>query len=169
MEGCLHALAPGRAATPVRQRSLFPPFLLKWSFNGRAAFKRAFRPTWCDKGKLKDGQTGSHVGRDDPKRRNQIKIIQFIQTCLTQSKSARPKAATLYVYNMSLFLVACLLQQMTTSQQGKVPTKEDQRLDHHTFSQPSAWRCCHVEADTLSFACVPLAAGAILLHSKVSN
>jgi hypothetical protein len=34
--------------------------------------------------------------------------MPFIQTCLDQSESASPKATTLCVYNMSLFLVACL-------------------------------------------------------------
>ncbi len=33
----------------------------------------------------------------------------FIQTGSAQSKSTRPKTTTLYVYNMSLFLVVCLL------------------------------------------------------------
>ena len=37
--------------------------------------------------------------------------MPFIQTCLAQSESASPKATTLYVYNMSLFLVACLLNR----------------------------------------------------------
>ncbi len=59
----------------------------------------------------KDSQTGSHLGRDDSKRCNQIKIMSFIQTCLSQSQSASPKATTLYVYNMPLFLVACLLNR----------------------------------------------------------
>ncbi len=48
---------------------------------------------------------------DDPKRYNQIKIMPFIQTCLAQSQSASSKAITLYMYNMSLFLVACLLNR----------------------------------------------------------
>jgi hypothetical protein len=39
------------------------------------------------------------------------KIMPFIQTCLAQSQSASPKATALYVYNMSLFLVACLLNR----------------------------------------------------------
>jgi hypothetical protein len=55
--------------------------------------------------------TGSHLGRDDPKRCNQIKIMPFIQTGLAQSESASPKATTLYVYNMSLFRVVCLLNR----------------------------------------------------------
>jgi hypothetical protein len=37
--------------------------------------------------------------------------MPFIQTGLAQSQSASPKATTLYVYNMSLFLVACLLNR----------------------------------------------------------
>jgi hypothetical protein len=83
----------------------FPRFLLKRSLNCSAAFKRA---TCCHTWKLKDCQTGSHLGRDDPKRCNQIKIILFIQTSLAQSESASPKATSLYVYTRSLFLVACL-------------------------------------------------------------
>jgi hypothetical protein len=31
--------------------------------------------------------------------------MPFIHTSLAQSESARPKATTMYVYNMSLFLV----------------------------------------------------------------
>jgi hypothetical protein len=37
--------------------------------------------------------------------------MPFIQTCLAQSPSASPKATTLYVYKMSLFLVECLLNR----------------------------------------------------------
>jgi hypothetical protein len=37
--------------------------------------------------------------------------MQFIQIFLAQSESASPEATTLYVYNMSLFLVACLLNR----------------------------------------------------------
>jgi hypothetical protein len=72
-----------------RQLSLSPRFLLKWTFEYSAVFKSAFRPTWCDIWKLKDSQTGSHHGRDDPKRCNQIMIMPFIQTSLAQIKSAR--------------------------------------------------------------------------------
>jgi hypothetical protein len=46
-----------------------------------------------------------------PLKCNQIKIMPFIQTFLAQSESASPKATTLHVYNMSLFLVACLLSR----------------------------------------------------------
>ena len=51
--------------------------LLKWSIKSKysAAFKLAFRSTWCDTWKLKDSRTGSHPGRDDAKRCNQIKIM----------------------------------------------------------------------------------------------
>ena len=59
----------------------------------------------------KISQTGSHQGRHDPKRCNQIKIMPFIQTSFRASESARPKATALYVYDMSLFLVACLLNR----------------------------------------------------------
>jgi hypothetical protein len=37
--------------------------------------------------------------------------MPFIQTSLAQSESASPKATTLYVCNLSLFLVACLLNR----------------------------------------------------------
>ena len=86
----------------ARTRQSFPAiFFLKWSFECSAAFKRDFRPTWCDTWKLKDSQTGSHLGRDDPQRCNGIKIMPFIQTRLAQSESARPKATTMYVCMLS--------------------------------------------------------------------
>jgi hypothetical protein len=44
----------------------------------------------------KMSQTGSHLGRDDPKRCIQMKIMPFIQTTLAHSESAQPKATTLY-------------------------------------------------------------------------
>ena len=91
-----------------RQRSRFPRFLLKWRFVFSTVFNRAFRQTLCDSCKFKDSQTGSHLGRDDPKRSNQIKIIPFIQTSLSQSQSVSPKDTTRNVYKMSFFLVACL-------------------------------------------------------------
>ena len=87
------------------QRSPFPSFLFKKGFECSAAFKPAFRPTWCDICKLKDSQTGSHLGRDDPKRFDQVRIMPFIQTCLAQIQSASLKTTTLYVYNMSIFPV----------------------------------------------------------------
>ena len=37
--------------------------------------------------------------------------MPFIHTSFGEGQSARPKATTLYVYNMSLFLVACLLNR----------------------------------------------------------
>jgi hypothetical protein len=43
---------------------------------------------------------------------NQIKIMPVIQTSLPQSASASLKSTALYVYNMSLFLVACLLNRV---------------------------------------------------------
>jgi hypothetical protein len=46
-----------------------------------------------------------------PKRCHQIKIMPFIQTGVTYSESAHPKTTTRYVYNMSLFLVARLLNR----------------------------------------------------------
>jgi hypothetical protein len=80
-------------------------------------------------------QTGSHLGRDDSKQCKQINIMPFIQTSLAESESASPKATTLHVYNVSLFLVACLLnrwQKALLSKQCWVPTKQGQRLDHAT-------------------------------------
>jgi len=41
----------------------------------------------------------------------QRQIMQFIQTSLAPSESASPKATMLHVHNMSLFLVACLLNR----------------------------------------------------------
>jgi hypothetical protein len=75
------------------RRSLLPRFLLK------ATEIRA------------QSQTGSHLGRDDPKRCNQIEIMPFVHTSFRESESARPKATALYVYNMLLFLVTCLLNR----------------------------------------------------------
>ena len=73
-----------------------------------------------------------------PSDANQIKIMPFIQTSLAQSESASPKTTTLYVYNMSLFLIACLsAKQMAKSKQFKVPTKQGQRLDHATKLEAS--------------------------------
>jgi hypothetical protein len=80
-----------------RQRSILPRFLFLRNLNA------------CPKPMI--SQTGSHMGRDEPKRCNQIKIMPFIKASLAEGQSARPKATTLYVYNMSLFLVACLLNR----------------------------------------------------------
>jgi hypothetical protein len=68
---------------------------------------------------------------------NQIKIMSFLQVSLDQSDSASPKATTLYVYNMSLYLVACLLNRWKKSKQCKVPRKRGQRLDHATKLEAS--------------------------------
>jgi len=80
------------------------------------------------------------LGRDDPKQCDQIKIMPFIRTSLAQSENARPKANALYVYNVSLFLLACLLNKMATSKQCKVSIKGDQRLDHTTKLEASLSR-----------------------------
>jgi len=45
------------------------------------------------------------------KRCHQIKIMPFIRTGVPYSESAHPKTTTRYVYNMSLFLVARLLNR----------------------------------------------------------
>ena len=105
-------------------RSLFPRFLLKWSFECSAAIKRAFRPPWCDTWKLKDSQTGCLEGLNDPNQFNQIKIMPFIQTSFTQRQSANPKATTLCVYNMSLFLVDCLINRWQLEEQVVQGTKK---------------------------------------------
>ncbi len=56
------------------------------------------------------------------------KIMPFIETSLVQSASASPKATTLHVYNMSLFLsVACLFNRCQKGKQCKVSIKKDQR------------------------------------------
>jgi hypothetical protein len=69
-----------------------------------ATFRRALRPTWCEAWKLKDSQTGSHLGRHDPRRCNQIHIMPFMHTCLDHSQSESLKAITLYVCNMSYYI-----------------------------------------------------------------
>jgi hypothetical protein len=42
---------------------------------------------------------------------NESQVMPVIQAYLAQSESASPKATTMYVYNMSLFLVTCLLNR----------------------------------------------------------
>ena len=75
-----------------------------------------------------------------------IRIMPFIQTSLAQSESASPEVTTLYVYNMSLFIVACLLNRWQRASRDKVPTKQGQRLDHATKLEASLARKfrCHV-------------------------
>ena len=69
------------------------------------------------------------VGRDDPKWCNQIKRMRFIQTCLPQSESASPKDTALYVYNMSLFLVVCVLNRWQKALRQVVQDTYKQRPD----------------------------------------
>jgi hypothetical protein len=56
--------------------------------------------------KRKRGEKMLGEESDTKAQRNQIKIMPFIQTPLAQSERDRPKATTMYVYNMSLSLVA---------------------------------------------------------------
>ena len=113
----LHALAPGRAAMPTLA---FAAFSFESNLNA------------CSK----VIQTGSHLGRDDPKRCNQIKIMPFIQTCLAQSESASPKATTLYVYTMSLFRVVCLLNRWKSASSARCLQKKARGLTTPRSSKP---------------------------------
>jgi hypothetical protein len=55
--------------------------------------------------------------------------MKFFQTCLDQNESARPKDTTLYVYNMSLFLVDCLINWDDKEQQRASSTRCLQKKD----------------------------------------
>jgi high-affinity Fe2+/Pb2+ permease len=65
-----------------------------------------------------------------------IKQRSFIQTCLTQSESASPKATTLYVYNMSLFLVACLLDRWQRASSARCLQNKARGLTTPRSSKP---------------------------------
>jgi hypothetical protein len=71
----------------------------------------------------------SHLGRDDPQRCHQIKIMPFIQTFLAKRKC---KSEGYYDVCVQYVALSCCMsaEQMSKSKQCKVPTKEDQRLDH---------------------------------------
>ena len=114
---CFHALAPGRAATPTLA---FVTFSFEVNVNV------------C----TKISQTGAHLGRDDPERCNQVKIMPFIQTSIGESQSAGPKAATRYVYNMSLFLVACLLDRWQRASSAGCLQKKSRGLTTPRSSKP---------------------------------
>ena len=58
---------------------------------------------------------------------NQIKIMPFIQTSVAQSQSDSTKATTLYVFNMSLFLVVCVLNRWQRAR-VLIEVKADARL-----------------------------------------
>jgi hypothetical protein len=62
--------------------------------------------------------------------------MPFIQTCLAQSESASPKATTLYVYNMSLFLVACLLNRWQRASSARCLQKKARGLTTPRSSKP---------------------------------
>ena len=108
----LHTITPSRVATPTLASAAFSFEMKIWmqcciqeSFPTNLMWQlKAQRYNW----KLKDL---THLGRDDPKRCNQMKIMSFIQTSLAETESASPKSTTLYVYNMSFVLVACLLNR----------------------------------------------------------
>jgi hypothetical protein len=75
------------------------------------------------------------------KRCNQIKIMPFIQTCLAQSQSASPKATMLYVHNMSLFLVACLLNRWQRASSARCLDKKTRGLTTPRSSKPLCRVC----------------------------
>jgi hypothetical protein len=112
----LSVLAHARARQRRRQRSISPCFL----------FERNL--TACPK----ISQTGSHLGRDDPKRCNQIKIMPFIQTSL------RPKCKTegYHAYNMSPFLVACLLKRWQRASSARCLQNKARGLTRPRSSKP---------------------------------
>jgi hypothetical protein len=87
---------------------------------------------------VKDSQSGSQLGFYHPKWCNQIKIMPFIQTCLAQSQSASPKGTTLYVYNMSLYLVACLLNKCQSAS-----NKNHSNIRNQRNQNPSKFRPLH--------------------------
>ncbi len=62
--------------------------------------------------------------------------MPFIQTCLAQSESASPKATTLYVYNMSLFLVACLLNRWQSASSARCLQTKARALTAPRSSKP---------------------------------
>ena len=64
--------------------------------------------------------------------------MPFIQTCLAQSQSASPKAATLYVYNMSLFLFACLLNRWQSASSARGLQNKTRGLTTPRSSKPPA-------------------------------
>jgi hypothetical protein len=74
----------------------------------------------------------------DAKRCDKIKIMPSIQTSLAQSESARPNEGY-HAVCVQHVAVSCFLsaKQMATSKQCKVPTKEDQWLDHATKLEAS--------------------------------
>jgi hypothetical protein len=62
--------------------------------------------------------------------------MPFIQTCLAQSESASPKATTMYVYNMSLFLVACLLNRWQRASSARCLQNKARGLTTPRSSKP---------------------------------
>ena len=65
-----------------------------------------------------------------------MKIMPFIQTSLAQSESARPKATTLYVYTMSLLIVACLLNRWQRASSARCLQKQTRGLTTPRSSKP---------------------------------
>jgi hypothetical protein len=62
--------------------------------------------------------------------------MPFIQTCLAQSESASPKATTLYVHNMLLFLVACLLNRWQRASSARCVQNKARGLTTPRSSKP---------------------------------
>jgi hypothetical protein len=62
--------------------------------------------------------------------------MPFIQKCLAQSESASPKATKLYVCNMSLFVVACLLNRWQRASSARCLQKKARGLTTPRSSKP---------------------------------
>jgi hypothetical protein len=57
--------------------------------------------------------------------------MPIIQTSLTQSDSASPEDTTLYVYNMSIFLVTCLLNRCQRASSAGCLQSRSEAWPHH--------------------------------------
>jgi len=63
---------------------------------------------------------------------HQLNYTHTLEKLILRTSNSPPNGGE-YVCNMSLFLVACLLNRWPrASSRGKVPTKQGQRLDHTT-------------------------------------
>ena len=91
---------------------------------------------WHSKDLRYDSQTVSHLGCDDPKRCNQINIMPFIRTCLPQSQSVSLQAITMYVCNMSLYLVARLLNRWQRTSSARCLQNKVRGLTTPRSSEP---------------------------------
>jgi hypothetical protein len=63
--------------------------------------------------------------------------MPFIQTCLAQNESTSPKATTQYVYNMSLFVVDCLLNRWPRASSARCLQKKARGLTTTRGSNPT--------------------------------